>query len=109
VTSNFDPTDEAEKLASRIVILARGSIVADGSPKELTRQVAGQDEVRWTEHGVPHTCSVADSTGFIRELFQRGGDTIRDLDLRRASLEVAYLTLVREVEAEPIMSKGAAA
>ena len=43
--------DEAEKLADRILILARGVIVADGSADQLARSVAGRAEVRWTRDG----------------------------------------------------------
>ena len=37
---------EAERLADRILILADGHIVADGSAEALTRQVAGTSEIR---------------------------------------------------------------
>ena len=43
--------DEAEKLADRILILANGRIVADGSAEQLARQVASVAEVRWSLHG----------------------------------------------------------
>src|SRR3712207_6410905 len=42
---------EAERLADRILILASGHIVADGSAEALTRQVAATSEVRWTRQG----------------------------------------------------------
>jgi ABC-2 type transport system ATP-binding protein len=42
---------EAEQLADRILILAEGRIVADGSADQLARQVAGQAEVRWSRGG----------------------------------------------------------
>ncbi|MFC9559821.1 ABC transporter ATP-binding protein [Agromyces sp. NPDC056965] len=90
--------DEAEKLASRIVILARGRIVADGTPEELTRQIAGHDEVRWVQGGERHERHGPDSTAFVRALFARDGADIRDLELRRASLEDAYLALVKDAE-----------
>jgi ABC-2 type transport system ATP-binding protein len=51
--------DEAGKLADRILILSGGRIIANGTPAELTRQIAGT---------------------------------------RRASLEDAYLRLIREQE-----------
>ena len=43
--------DEAEKLADRILILAGGRIVADGSADELSRQMSTQAEVRWSRDG----------------------------------------------------------
>lgn len=92
---------EAEQLADRVAILARGSIVAAGTPGELASEFTGLDEVRWTENGTTFRRDVADSTGLVRELFRQQGETIRDLEVRRASLETTYLALMREVEAEP--------
>ena len=83
-----------------MAILARGSIIATGTPAELARQIAGEDEVRWTEYDTPFVRREADSTGFVRALFQGHGDAIRNLEVRRASLEDTYLALVREAEEE---------
>jgi len=38
---------EAEKLADRVIILAGGTIIADGSPDELALRLSAQAEVRW--------------------------------------------------------------
>jgi ABC-2 type transport system ATP-binding protein len=43
--------DEAEKLADRILVLAGGTIVADGSADELSRRMSTQAEVRWSRDG----------------------------------------------------------
>ena len=90
--------DEAGKLADRILILAGGRIIASGTPAELTRQIAGADEVRWIRDGQSFAISTADSTGFVRELFSQYGEEIGELEVRRASLEDAYLQLIREQE-----------
>ncbi|MFC4067814.1 ABC transporter ATP-binding protein [Actinoplanes subglobosus] len=90
--------DEAEKLADRILILARGRIVACGSADALSRQVAAESEVRWTLDGRRFVHSGVDATEFVRELFQQHGEAIGDLEVRRASLEETYMRLVREVE-----------
>jgi ABC-2 type transport system ATP-binding protein len=90
--------DEAEKLADRIVILASGRIVANGSADQLSRRVAGESEIRWTRAGARYVHSAADATGFVRELFRQYGDGIADLEVRRASLEDTYMTLVRDAE-----------
>ncbi|WP_367128558.1 ABC transporter ATP-binding protein [Saccharothrix sp. HUAS TT1] len=92
--------DEAGKLADRIVILDGGRVVADGTADELAQRIAGEDEVGWTHAGQRHVRSVRDSTGFVRDLFRRHGDAITELEVRRASLEDTYLSLVRRVEAE---------
>src|SRR2546423_10888 len=43
--------DEAEKLSDRILILAGGAIIADGSADALSRQISGEAEVRWSIDG----------------------------------------------------------
>jgi ABC-2 type transport system ATP-binding protein len=90
--------DEAEKLADRIIILAGGRIIADGSADALSRQVAGESEIRWTRAGNRYVHSAADATGYVRELFLQYGDQIADLEVRRASLEDTYMRMVYEYE-----------
>ncbi|BCJ54629.1 multidrug ABC transporter ATP-binding protein [Actinoplanes sp. NBRC 14428] len=91
--------DEAEKLADRIVILAGGRIIADGSADELSRRIARESEIRWTRDGNRYVHSAADATRFVRDLFRQYGDGIGDLEVRRAGLEETYMTLVRDFEA----------
>jgi ABC-2 type transport system ATP-binding protein len=43
--------------------------------------------------------SAANATPFVRELFRQYGDGIADLEVRRASLEDTYMTMVRDFEA----------
>nr|WP_233509905.1 ABC transporter ATP-binding protein [Actinomadura craniellae] len=90
--------DEAERLADRIVILAGGRIVADGGAAELSRQVSGRSEIRYTRDGEPHVESVEDATGRVRELFAEHGAAIGDLEVHKVRLEDVYMTLVREFE-----------
>lgn len=90
--------DEAEKLADRILILAGGRIIADGSPDELARRVAGDAEIRWTRGGERFVHATADATGFVRELLTQHSDEVQELEVRRASLEDAYMALVYEQE-----------
>ena len=90
--------DEAEKLADRVVILAGGRIVADDSAEGLSRRVAGEAEVKWTRDGERFVHAAVDATAFVRNLHAQYGDEVRDLEVRRASLEDAYLTLVQQHE-----------
>jgi ABC-2 type transport system ATP-binding protein len=90
--------DEAETLADRIIILGDGRIIAIGTAEELYRQIAGEDEVRWTYNGQRFTQSTLDSTKFARELFSQYGEAVGELEIRRASLEETYLALVRQAE-----------
>ena len=89
---------EAEQLADRILILAEGRIVADGSADQLAREVAGQAEVRWSRGGERFVHATPDATGFVRELFAQYGDEVTDLEVRRASLEDTYMVMVHRHE-----------
>jgi ABC-2 type transport system ATP-binding protein len=92
--------DEAEKLADRIVILAGGRVVADGSPAQLARMVTRDAEVRWRQGGEQLVHSTADATAFVRDLFaHEGGAEVTDLEVRRATLEDVYITMVHRHEA----------
>ena len=61
--------------------------------------MAGEAEVKWTRDGERFVHATADATAFVRELFAQHGDDVADLEVRRASLEDAYLTLVQQHEA----------
>jgi ABC-2 type transport system ATP-binding protein len=90
--------DEAEKLADRILILAGGRIVADGSADALARQVRGKAQVTWTRGGEQYVHAADDATAFVRGLFAQYGDEVADLEVRRTSLEDTYMALVRHHE-----------
>ncbi|HEX6468550.1 MAG TPA: ABC transporter ATP-binding protein [Streptosporangiaceae bacterium] len=90
--------DEAEKLADRILILAGGRIVAEGSADQLARRVSAEAEVRWSRAGEHYVHSTGDATGFVRELFAQYGEEIADLEVRRATLEDTYMALVHRHE-----------
>jgi ABC-2 type transport system ATP-binding protein len=89
---------EAEKLADRIIILAAGRIVADGTPDELARQFSGTATVRWSSDGRRFEEQTPDATAFVRSLLSRPGAEVHDLEVRRASLEDTYLTVVQQHE-----------
>lgn len=89
---------EAEKLADRILILAGGRIVADGSADELAREVSSEAEVRWRRDGELYVRATPDATSFVRELFAQYGEEVTDLEVRRASLEDTYLAMVQKYE-----------
>jgi ABC-2 type transport system ATP-binding protein len=89
---------EAEQLADRILILAGGRIVADGSADQLARQVSTQAEVRWSRGGERFVHATPDATRFVRQLFAQYGDEVADLEVRRASLEDTYMAMVYRQE-----------
>jgi ABC-2 type transport system ATP-binding protein len=89
---------EADTLADRILVLAAGRIVADGSVAEPARQVAGDARVRWSVDGEHFDRTTPDATRLVRELLDRHGDAVADLDVRRPSLEDTYLAIVQRSE-----------
>src|SRR5829696_4615961 len=68
--------DEAEKLADRILILAGGTIIANGSADQLSRRMSTNAEVRWTRDGERYVHPATDATQFVRGLFGQYGDRI---------------------------------
>jgi ABC-2 type transport system ATP-binding protein len=91
---------EAERLADRILVLAAGRIVADGSADELARSVRGVTEVRWTVDGVRHVHGAEDPTAFVRGLVTEHGENLRDLEVRPTTLEETYMEIVRRYEGD---------
>lgn len=89
--------DEAEKLADRILILAGGQIVSDGSPEALARQVSVHAQVRWHRNGEAFVDSTPDPVAHVRTLLEQHHD-ISDLEVRRASLEDTYMAMVHQHE-----------
>jgi ABC-2 type transport system ATP-binding protein len=90
--------DEAAHLADRILILDKGRIVANGSADELAKRMSGRAEVRWSIAGDRFVHTGTDATGFVRELFAQHGAHVADLEVRRASLEDAYMAIVQRRE-----------
>ena len=106
---------EAEELARRIVVVDRGLIIADATPRELMAKVAGK-RVSFTVprplpadifRGLPHA-ALDVSEGRVRfltnepelvlkALFERGLD-VQDLEVAGADLEEAFLSLTRRPE-----------
>ncbi|MFW6638463.1 ABC transporter ATP-binding protein [Nocardiopsis algeriensis] len=90
--------DEAEKLADRILILADGRIVADGSAEQLTALVERESEVAWTVDGGRHVHTTGSPARHVAELYRVHGDAVADLRVTRPSLEEVYLDMVRHHE-----------
>jgi len=93
--------DEAEKLSDRILILAGGAIVANGSAAQLAKDLTPQTEVSWMQDGEQRHERTNHATTFTRELLAQYPAGISDLEIRRARLEDTYMTIVHEHERQP--------
>ena len=107
--------DEIEALADRVIILAAGQIVADGTPLELLKRAAGTSTL-WIDISpvddparlVPQATfegrdgallryRTADPTAAIvglADALRASGARLADLRLKRPSLEDVYLQLI---------------
>jgi ABC-2 type transport system ATP-binding protein len=97
--------DEAEKLSDRILILAGGAIVANGSAVQLSKDMSNQTEVIWTQDGQQHTRRTSQAVAFTRALLTQNPDGISDLEIRRASLEDTYMAIVQRYEKQQSQKK----
>jgi ABC-2 type transport system ATP-binding protein len=86
--------DEADKLSDRIMILAGGKIVANGSADQLSREVSDKNEVIWTQDGERQVHTTKDPVLFTRKLLTDHKKGIEDLEIKRASLEDIYMAIV---------------
>jgi ABC-2 type transport system ATP-binding protein len=89
---------EAEKLADRILILAGGTVIADGSADQLSLRMATEAEVKWTLRGQRFVHTTTEATKFVHDLFKQHGDDVADLEVRRGSLEDTYMAMVHAFE-----------
>ena len=91
---------EAEKVADRLLILAGGSIVADGSPDDLRLQLSRSSEVRLRDVATGEVTVHADPdpTAYLTEVLTRRPNDVQVVEERAASLEDVYLEIVRRAE-----------
>ena len=92
--------DEAQQLADRLAVLRDGEIVTIGTPAELVA-ASGPTEIRYREESEHRVVQTEEPTRALHELTGRAlaeGRELHDLEVRRASLEEAYLELLREEE-----------
>jgi len=106
--------EEADQLAKRVIVIDRGVVIADASPKEIKSKVAGK-RLRFTASGLTEkgleglpisTTTIKDHSvqlltnqpeAVLRELFRRGIE-ISDLEVSGADLEDAFISLTSHKE-----------
>ncbi|PZA22015.1 ABC transporter ATP-binding protein [Modestobacter versicolor] len=88
--------DEAEELADRVGVIARGRLVEVAVPGELGGRGTAPAVVHWTEGGVRRTAETATPTAFVAELAARFPGEVPDLAVARPTLEDVYLRMIGE-------------
>ena len=88
--------EEADALADRIVVIDRGTIVADGTPSEIKSAVT-RKRVTYTDDRGVQTIVTDRPEALLRDVFASGA-SISDLTVTGASLEEAFLQLTSREE-----------
>ena len=82
---------EAERLASRVLIMNEGRIIADGTVTALRERLDRGAEVTWVQGGTRHIHTTHSPERFVKELDL---DAVTGLTITRPTLEETYLSLV---------------
>jgi len=89
--------EEAERLADRVVVVAHGRVVAQGTPGGLGGRQARRARVRWTADGATHEEATDAPTALVARLAARVGGPdgeVPGLQVLRPTLEDVYLALI---------------
>jgi ABC-2 type transport system ATP-binding protein len=111
--------DEIEALADRVIILAAGAVVADGTPLELLARAAGASTLWLAVHGAGDPAALVPEATFdgfdgslyryrtanptaaivgLADALRATGARLDDLRLQRPTLEDVYLQLIAETQ-----------
>jgi ABC-2 type transport system ATP-binding protein len=91
--------DEAEALADRVGVIAKGRMVALAAPGELGDRRSAMATVSWQGPSGPESARTHTPTATVAELAQRFGGEVPGLTVSRPSLEDVYLTMIGKEEA----------
>jgi ABC-2 type transport system ATP-binding protein len=88
--------DEAEALADRVGVIARGRLSQVAVPALLGDRETAPAVVSWTEDGARRTAETATPTAFVQDLAARFPGEVPDLAVARPTLEDVYLRMIGE-------------
>jgi ABC-2 type transport system ATP-binding protein len=91
--------DEAQRLADRVAIIARGEVVARGTPEDLGDRESQPATISYRENGHSVELETTDPVHALNELTGRAlaeGRQLEGLEVTRPSLEDVYLSLTGE-------------
>jgi ABC-2 type transport system ATP-binding protein len=88
--------DEAEALADRVGVIARGRLVEVAVPSSLGGRETAPAVVSWTEDGGRRHQATATPTALVQELAARFPGEVPDLAVARPTLEDVYLRMIGE-------------
>jgi ABC-2 type transport system ATP-binding protein len=88
--------DEAETLADRVGVIARGRLAEVAVPASLGGRESAPAVVSWTEDGVRRTEATGVPTAFVQHLAARFEGEVPELAVARPTLEDVYLRMIGE-------------
>jgi ABC-type multidrug transport system, ATPase component len=94
LTSHY--LDEIEALATRLAVIAKGRVVAEGEPATLGGRASAKARVSWLEDGARRSVETDEPTRTVLELSRRFSGEVPELTIKRPTLEDIYLELVQE-------------
>jgi ABC-2 type transport system ATP-binding protein len=87
--------EEAEALADRVAVIARGRLIALGTPRQLGDRENALATVSWrTPDGVLESAQSATPTALVTDLAVRYGGEVPGLTVTRPTLEDVYLQMI---------------
>jgi ABC-2 type transport system ATP-binding protein len=86
--------DEAQELADRVGIIARGRLLAVDTPDRLGGRMAHRARVRWEDGAGTHEEVSETPTRLVADLSARYGGEVPGLQVVRPSLEDVYLSMI---------------
>ncbi|NYH53787.1 MULTISPECIES: ABC transporter ATP-binding protein [Nocardiopsis] len=86
--------EEAEALADRVCVIARGRVRALGSPSTLGGRASARATVGWTADGRRREVRTDEPTRLVGELTTLFSGEIPELSVHRPTLEEVYLDLI---------------
>jgi ABC-2 type transport system ATP-binding protein len=87
--------EEAEHLADRVAVIARGTVLACDTPSRLGGRERSSARIRWMEDGVHVETQTMDPTAAVLDLSRRFDGEIPGLEVHRETLEDVYLALLQ--------------
>ncbi|WP_306366026.1 ABC transporter ATP-binding protein [Nocardiopsis sp. CC223A] len=88
--------EEAEALADRVCVLARGRVRALGAPDTLGGRATAQATVSWSQDGVRREVRTGEPTRVVADLAAGFTGEIPELRVHRPTLEEVYLGLIED-------------
>jgi ABC-2 type transport system ATP-binding protein len=88
--------EEADQLADRVIVIARGRKVADTTPAQLGMRHGASSTVSWRVAGVRHEIVTDTPSRVLRDVLAAHPGELDDLEVTRVTLEAAYLHLLEE-------------